>query len=212
MRACRLRRGTLLLVSLAVAACATTPDQRLAERTSANVSLLSSQMEGLAVSGRRLAETRAERTARLQAETARVKNELATDLDLRGRTGDRDTESRLETLRTFADAVTERWTATARAGEERRARILAGQAALEAPTKSLGGIASDLAALGEAEDLESRLRFLFGFVANVNSEVRKRQEAAKKAAGEAAAASGEKATKASGDVGTAAAASTGPSQ
>ncbi|HEU5322278.1 MAG TPA: hypothetical protein VFX28_15850 [Methylomirabilota bacterium] len=198
-----LRLTALVLAGLAAAACATTPDRKLAERTSGNVSLLSSQMEGLAVSGRRLAETRAERTARLHAETARVKNDMATDLDLRERTDDRDTRARLDQLRQFADAVTERWTAAAKAGEERRARILGGQAALEAPTKSLGGIASDLAALGEAGDLASRLQFLSGFVGNVTSEVKKRQEATKKAATEAAAASGDKAAKAAGDVGTA---------
>ena len=206
MTAAALPLIALALAGMSVAACATTPDKRLAERTSGNVSLLSSQMEGLAVSGRRLAETRAERTARLHAETARVKDDLATELDLRVRTNDRDTRARLDELREFADAVTERWTATLRAGEERRARILGGQAVLEAPTKSLGGIAGDLAALGEADDLGSRLRFLFGFVGNVTSEVKKRQEAAKKAAEDAAAASTEGATKAAGDLGRAPAA------
>ena len=211
MTALRLRLTALLLAGLAAAACATTPDQRLAERTSGNLSLLSSQMEGLAVSGRRLAETRAERTARLQAETARVKNQMETELDLRGRTDDRDTATRLNDLRRFADTVTERWTTTARAGEERRARILAGQAAREVPTKSLGGIASDLAALGEGGDLASRLRFLFGFVGNVTSEVRTRQKAAEKAATEAAAASSDNAAKAASALGTAAAPAAGAS-
>jgi hypothetical protein len=211
MTAPRLRLIALLLAGIAAAACATTPDQRLAERTSGNLSLLSSQMEGLAVSGRRLAETRAERTARLQAETARVKNQMETELDLRVRTDDREPATRLSELRQFADTVTERWTTTARAGEERRARILAGQAVLEPPTKSLGGIASDLAALGEGGDLASRLRFLFGFVGNVTSEVKARQKAAQEAATEAAAASGDNTAKASSALGAAApAAGTSP--
>ncbi len=204
MRPARLPLAVALLAGLATMACASSPDRQLAERSSGSLSLLSSQMAGLVVSGTRLAATRAERIAHLHAETARVKNELETELDLRRRTGERETGSRLTELRELAEAVTARWTATASAREERRARILAGQAALEAPTKSLGGIASDLAALGEADDLLSRVDFLSGFIRSVTSEVRARQQQAEKAATAAVAGSRDNALRTQGDLGRAA--------
>jgi outer membrane murein-binding lipoprotein Lpp len=205
----RLPLAFALLASLATMACASSPDRQLAERTSGSLSLLSSQMAGLVVSGTRLAQTRAERIAHLHAETARVKNELETDLDLRRRTDDRETGSRLAELRELAEAVTARWAAAGRAREERRARILAGQAVLEAPTKSLGGIASDLAALGETDDLMSRVRFLSGFVGNITSEVRALQKDVEKTAKAAAAGSRDNAARAQGELGRAAASPAG---
>jgi len=165
-----------LVVGLALPACATPgPVRDLTEKTGANVSFVSTQLGRLAQDSRRLAEGRATNVAGLHAQTTGLKLSIEADEQILDKVHSARL-TRLRELRVFAERILQSYAESAKAGTERRARVVAGQQALGAPGKQLATVAGGLAALAREDEPRARLEFLAGFVGTVVKEVEERQK------------------------------------
>lgn len=180
------RRAALLGLSLLALGCATSdPVRQLAERTSGNVSLVNTQLEMLAKDSRRIAEVRAANIGRLQADVSEVQLRYDIDREVMERTGESARIGLARDLRDFVLKLAKLRETAAKAAREREARVIARYQALAVPAKQLNEVASELAILGQEEDLEARVKFLRGYSESVASEVKARQKEKEQAADKA---------------------------
>jgi hypothetical protein len=175
----RLARGVIPLVILVLGAgCATAgPAQRLAERTSGNISLLNTQLDLLAQDSRRLAEVRAANIGRLQADISDVRLRYLIDIEILQRIGEASKIEQAKGIREFIEKLAKLRQEATKAAREREARVIARYQALVVPAQQLNQLASELAVLGREEDLKTRSAFLLAFVQSVASEVKTQQKA-----------------------------------
>jgi hypothetical protein len=166
--------------------CATAdPVRQLAERTSGNVSLVNTQLEMLAKDSRRIAEVRAANIGRLQADVSEVQLRYDIDREVMERTGESARIGLARDLRDFVLKLAKLRESAAKAASEREARVIGRYQALAVPAKQLNEVASELAILGQEEDLEARVKFLRGYAESVASEVKARQKEKEQAADKA---------------------------
>ena len=169
------------LVSSLVWGCGTPTEVRdLAEKTAANTSFVSTQLNLLAQDARLLAELRAANMARLHAATVEVQVRSTFDEALIEKSGG----SSLNLLRDLAAWSTEIRTmfeTAANAESERKELILNTQVPLDTPTKELGKVAEALADLAKDDNTKTRAKFIAAFIKQVVKEVKAKKEQSEKA-------------------------------
>lgn len=177
----RIRRlAVVALVSSLLWGCGTPAEVRdLAEKTAANTSFVSTQLNLLAQDTRLLAELRAANMARLHAATVAVQVRSTFDEALIEKSG--DSSDLVEVLAAWSAKIQTMFEAAADAESKRKELILKTQVPLDAPTKELGKVAEALADLAKDDNTKTRAKFIAAFIKQVVKEVKAKKEQSEKA-------------------------------
>lgn len=177
----RIRRLAIVaLVSSLLWGCGTpTAVRDLAEKTAANTSFVSTQLNLLAQDARLLAELRAANMARLHAATVEVQVRSTFDEALIEKSG--GSLSLLRDLTAWSTKIRTMFETAANAESERKKLILKTQVPLDTPTKELGKVAEALADLAKDDNTKTRAKFIAAFIKQVVKEVKAKKEQSEKA-------------------------------
>ncbi len=177
----RIRRLAIVaLVSSLVWGCGTPTEVRdLAEKTAANTSFVSTQLNLLAQDARLLAELRAANMARLHAATVEVQVRSTFDEALIEKSG--GSLDLVKELAAWSTEIRTMFETAANAESERKELILKTQAPLDTPTKELGKVAEALADLAKDDNTKTRAKFIAAFIKQVVKEVKAKKEQSEKA-------------------------------
>jgi hypothetical protein len=156
---------TLAFLGLLLASCAgSSPEVRsLAEKTGANVGVISAQLERLGRNSRDVAELRADNIARLHGANARLRAQYEIDIELTKKSGGEKNLALIKKVKAWRDKVQAILDKAENAEAERKEQILKTQTSLDTRKKALAEIAQGLAALANEETAKDRVRFLKGF-------------------------------------------------
>jgi len=193
MKATRL---LLAAVAVGLAACETPePVRKLASRTAANVSQVSTHLETLKTASNSVATARVRNAAQLKSSVNDVRKRHTLDIALIKKAGDtkglqlkKDIEEWMLEARAIARGMT--LDEFKKAPDARRVdlvgaeleRVTAELESFDTKKKALNDVAKTLAALSKKDDPKARIRFLIGYVKEVRDEVKEKQDEAKKAA------------------------------
>ena len=177
----RIRRLAIVaLVSSILWGCGTpTAVRDLAEKTAANTSFVSTQLNLLAQDARLLAELRAANMARLHAATVEVQVRSTFDEALIEKSG--GSLSLVGDLTAWSTKIRTMFETAANAESERKKLILKTQVPLDSPTKELGKVAEALADLAKDDNTKTRAKFIAAFIKQVVKEVKAKKEQSEKA-------------------------------
>ncbi len=177
----RIRRlAVVALVSTLVWGCGTPTEVRdLAEKTAANTSFVSTQLNLLAQDTRLLAELRAANMARLHAATVEVQVRSTFDKALIEKSG--GSLDLVRDLAAWSTKIRTMFETAANAESERKELILKTQVPLDTPSKELGKVAEALADLAKDDNTKTRAKFIAGFIKQVAKEVKAKKEQSEKA-------------------------------
>lgn len=169
-------------ILLALSACGTPqPVRDLADKTGATTSVLSSQMVRRAQDNADLATLRATNAARLHSVAVEEEAKLNVLKEALTQSGESNVVTLYNTLDTFSKKVATDYEAAENAESTRQQLILSTQKPLTTSASDMAAVAKDLSALAKADDPESRLGFLVGYIQDVGTQVAEREKAAKEA-------------------------------
>ncbi len=177
----RIRRLAIVaLVSSLLWGCGTpTAVRDLAEKTAANTSFVSTQLNLLAQDTRLLTELRAANMARLHAATVEVQVRSTFDEALIEKSG--GSLSLLRDLTAWSTKIRIMFETAANAESKRKELILKTQVPLDTPTKELAKVAEALADLAKDDNTKTRAKFIAAFIKQVVKEVKAKKEQSEKA-------------------------------
>ena len=169
----------IAMAALLMAGCTGSSSEvrRLAEKTGANVGVISAQLDRLEQNSREVAELRADNIARLHGANARLRARYEIDIELTRRSGGGANLGLVDQIRAWGDKVQAILAKAENAEAERKTQILATQTSLDTRKKALTKIAQGLAELANEEKAKDRVRFLSGFAKEVHAEFEKAVEA-----------------------------------
>ena len=175
-----------IVVFLFLSACSTQrPVRLLAERTAANAGVISAQLRMLAQDSSDLADLRSTNIARLHAANTQLRASYNYDIALTRRSGAGGNLDLIATLENWGREVDEIFKGADKSEKERKAEVLATQAALDPKSASLAEIAQGLATLAQEESSAQRAEFLAGYARQLGAEIKIQLEQNDKSATEA---------------------------
>jgi hypothetical protein len=161
------------------AACAvsvgcTTPQPvlDLADKTSANVGIVSARLRQIAAESNRLYVSRTDRIVRMQNDNTDIRARLAYDKALTTKVGDRADLELIDDLQGWVKQVDEIYAQAADADKQRRDALLARQTKIDAKSPQLQKVAETLSALAKEDSTADRVKFLKTFVVEVRDDTR----------------------------------------
>lgn len=161
------------LVSLLLIGCATPqPVLELADKTSANVGVVSARLRQLADESDRLYVSRVDNISRLQAANATSRANLSYDLALTNKVGQQPDIDLIAEFKGWSQKVDDIVMAAADAERERRETLLAKQTRIDTKSQDLQKMASTLAALAKKESTAERVKTLRKFIVEVRDDMK----------------------------------------
>jgi ribosomal protein L17 len=164
----------IVVACAALAGCATPqPVLDLADKTSANVGIVSTRLRQLSDESNRLYASRAENISRMQAANTTARANLAYDVALTQKSGEGDDLALMADLQAWVKSVDQIFVAAAEEEKKRRDALLAGQTTIDTKSQALQKVAETLAALARQESVADRVRLLQKFVTEVRDDLKK---------------------------------------
>ncbi len=158
---------TTLLLTLCTA-CATQPAVlTLADKTAANVGVISGQMGQLSNSSKAMAERRAANVAQLHAANTEMRARYLYDLELTKLAGHQDDLKLMEKIEAWGVTVAQFQVDRAKVAGAYQKELLATQAKIDTQSAALSEIAVALSGLAQKESSQERLTFMVGYTAEV---------------------------------------------
>ena len=165
---------TTLLLTLCTA-CASQPAVlTLAEKTAANVGVISSQMGQLSNSSKAMAERRSANVAQLHAANTEMRARYKYDLELTNLAGHKDDLKLIENIEAWGEKVAQFQVDRAKVAEAFQKELLATQSKIDTQSAALSEIAVALSGLAQKENSQERLTFMVGYTAEVVEQMDKR--------------------------------------
>lgn len=164
-----------IVAAVLLTACAsqTNAVDELANKTDANVGLLSAQLRQMVRDNDELYDWRVANIAREARVTAQVRARFAGDLWLTKKVGDSSDLSLMEELEDWLRQADELATSVEDADKVRRAELAAAKQKIDAKTEPLGKVSSALSALAKRESAQERAKFMASFGKEVRDDVKK---------------------------------------
>jgi hypothetical protein len=157
-----------------LAGCATPqPVLDLAEKTSANVAVVSTRLRQISDESERLYAMRADNIARLRATNATARANLAYDTALTRKVGEQADVEMVADLQTWVKEVDDIFAAAADVEKQSREALLGRRLAIDTKSQALQKVAETLAALANKETFDERVRLLANFAAEVRDDLKK---------------------------------------
>ena len=168
------RTACIVSIGLLVTGCATPPSvHELADKTSANVGIVSARLRQLAEESNRLYATRADNIARLDGANATARANLAYDLALTRKIGQQADVNLIKDIKAWMGEIDQIAAGTADAEKQRRESLLASQAKIDPKSQALQKVAETLAALASEESVAERVKLLQKFAVEVRDDMKK---------------------------------------
>jgi outer membrane murein-binding lipoprotein Lpp len=176
----------MVIAALVLSGCATpAPVLDLADKTSANVGIVSAQLRQLAVQSDKLYASRAQNVSRLQATNASSRAALAFDKALTEKVGQKADLDLIHDLQDWGKQVDDIFASAAGVEMEKQDAILARQVKIDAKSKALQDVAGKLSTLAAKESVTDRLLMIGSFSSAVRDDVSKGLEDGSGSAAEA---------------------------
>ena len=177
MRTTRYQAALFICAAGWLTAC-TTPQavRELAEKTAANIGVLSTQVARVGQESRKLTQIRSANIAQLHAANARLRASYNYDVELTKKAGGASNLKLIDSIDQWAAKVTAIFAAADSAEAERKLEIIASHSKLDTKSQTLAEIASSLAGLAKKESANDRVRFLVGFSKQLKVEVDRQLE------------------------------------
>jgi outer membrane murein-binding lipoprotein Lpp len=176
----------MVIAALVLSGCATpAPVLDLADKTSANVGVVSAQLRQLAVQSDKLYASRAQNVSRLQATNASSRAALAFDKALTEKVGQKADLDLIHDLQDWGKQVDDIFASAAGVEMEKQDAILARQVKIDAKSKALQDVAGKLSTLAAKESVTDRLLMIGSFSSAVRDDVSKGLEDGSGSAAEA---------------------------
>jgi outer membrane murein-binding lipoprotein Lpp len=176
----------MVIAALVLSGCATpAPVLDLADKTSANVGIVSAQLRQLAVQSDKLYASRAQNVSRLQATNASSRAALAFDKALTEKVGQKADLDLIHDLQDWGKQVDDIFASAAGVEKEKQDAILARQVKIDAKSKALQDVAGKLSTLAAKESVTDRLLMIGSFSSAVRDDVSKGLEDGSGSAAEA---------------------------
>lgn len=175
----------VLLLTLCTA-CASQPAVlTLADKTAANVGVISGQMGQLSNSSRAMAERRSANVAQLHAANTEMRARYLYDLELTKLAGHGDDLKLIEEIEAWGVTVAQFQVDRAKVAEAYQQELLASQSKIDTQSSALSEIAVALSGLAQKESSQERLTFMVGYTSEVveqmNQRLQQDDETAKRA-------------------------------
>ena len=167
----------LLLTILCVAAggCATPqPVLDLADKTSANVAIVSARLRQVSAESDRLYASRADNVSRLHGIIATQRAHLTYDQALTRKSGQGGDLELMTEMQAWTKQVDDIFAAAAQAEKERRDALTQGQTRIDTKTQILQQVAETLSALAARETVAERAQVLQKFASEVRDDIDKK--------------------------------------
>jgi hypothetical protein len=159
---------------LVATGCATPPPvHELADKTSANVGIVSARLRQLADESNRLYASRADNIARLDGANATARANLAYDIALTRKVGQQADVDLIKDIQAWMAEIDQIAAGAADAEKQRRGALLASQAKIDAKSQALQKVAETLAALAKEESVAERVKLLQKFAVEVRDDMKK---------------------------------------
>jgi hypothetical protein len=167
-------RNLCVAVACAASAGCTTPQPvlDLADKTSANVGIVSARLRQIAAESNRLYASRTDRIVRMQNDNADIRARLAYDKALTTKVGERADLELIDDLQGWVKQVDEIYAQAADGEKQRRDALLARQTKIDAKSPQLQKVAETLSALAKQDSAADRVKFLKTFVVEVRDDTR----------------------------------------
>ncbi len=166
-----------------LAACSTPSDVRnLADKTAANVGIISTQLQRLERNSRGIAEFRAANIAQLHAANTELRARYKYYVELTKKASGEGFLGLIRQIKEWGDKVKEIFAKAEKAEAALKTQILATQTELDTKSKALAEIAQALATLAKEDKLSDRVRFLKGYAKDLKKELDTALEADNKSA------------------------------
>lgn len=161
--------------SMALAGCASTPDAvyELANKTDANVGLLSAQLHQIALDSSELYDRRASNIAWQASATAQMRIRFTTDLWLTRKVGDADDLALMGDLEDWLKQANDLAASAEEDDKTRRAQLAAGKVKIDEKAVPLGKVANALSALATRETAKERAKMIASFGKEVRNDLKK---------------------------------------
>jgi hypothetical protein len=167
---------TAIVLATTIGCASQMPARTLAEKTAANVGVISSYMERLASSSRAMTERRAANVAELHAANAELRARYRYDVELTKKAGQGGDVALVKDIEAWGKTVEELRVDRAKAAADHQQAILAARQEIDTQSDVLSDIAIALAGLAQEESTADRLRFMVGYTMQVKAQLDKRLE------------------------------------
>jgi hypothetical protein len=157
------------------AGCASTPEPvlELAEKSSANVGVVSARLRQLSDQSGALYANRAANISHLHAVNATQRAHLEYDLALTRKVGQEADLALMKDLQDWTAEVDRIFSESAGAEKARREELLVARASIDTRTQALDKVAQTLSALAQKESAGDRARLMAAFALEVRDDVKK---------------------------------------
>jgi hypothetical protein len=173
-------------VASTVAGCSTYgPALDLADKTSANVGIVSARLRQLAAESDRLYQERVDNISQLASVNAQARAQLAYDRALAAKVGSPDERSAADDLRAWKQQVDQIFTDAQAEATARRTELQGKETPIDVKSQALQQVAQTLAALARKESLAEQAKLLGQFAATTRDDVKDQLDSGTKAAGAA---------------------------
>jgi len=166
--------ATVVFVA-SLAGCAHTPDPvlELAEKSSANVGVVSARLRQLSDESDALFAQRAANVARLHSVNAVQRANLQYDMALTRKVGQEADLALMKDLQSWVEEVDKTLATAAGAERSRREELAAAQVKLDTKAKALQKVADVLTTLSHNESTSERVKLIKAFASEVRDDVKK---------------------------------------
>ncbi len=173
---------SVLLGGLLVACSTPSGVRNLADKTAANVGIISTHLQRLEQNSRDIAEFRAANIAQLHAANTELRARYEYDVELTKKANGGGFLGLIRQIEEWGDKVKEIFATAEKAEAALKTQILATQTELDTKSKALAEIAQALATLAKEDKLSDRVRFLKGYAKDLKKELDTALEADDKSA------------------------------
>jgi len=180
-------RALLILCCTAgLVGCATSaPVLELADKTSANVGVLSARLRELATESDQLYTQRVNNISQLAGVNARSRAQLTYDLALTKKVGQQSDIDTADDLKAWRQQVDQIFAEAADAEKQRRDQLLGKQSKLDLQSQALQQVAETLAALASKESLAERAQLISRFATTTRDDIKNELDSGSQSAAQA---------------------------
>ena len=182
----RVRAFFAAACSLVGTGCATPPEiHDLAEKTAANVGIVSARMAQLSDESKRLYENRTDAVIRLKEANARIRADYLYDVALVKKTGEADDLDLVTQVADWGKEVDDIYAKAAEGIQQKREALTAARADIDAKTPALQKIAQTLSALAKQESTADRAKALRSFAVELRDDMKQQLDSGSQSAQDA---------------------------
>ena len=173
---------SVLLGGLLVACSTPSGVRNLADKTAANVGIISTHLQRLEQNSAEIATLRAHNISRLHAANTELRARYKYDVELTKKASGEGFLGLIRQIKEWGDKVKEIFAKAENAEAALKTQILATRTELDTKSKALAEISQALATLAKEDKLSDRVRFLKGYAKDLKKELDTALEADNKSA------------------------------